>query len=70
MVTAVPFRVERLQATRYDHRTEVQADTSNILIVGGGGSSNTWELRSSNGSFLNSGSLNNTRSGGHTMTQY
>lgn len=34
------------------------------------GSSNTWELRSSAGAFISSGTLNADRIEGHTQTQY
>ena len=65
-----------LQATRYDHRAEVQSDTGNVLIVGGGaecfilGSQDTWELRSSTGGLVSNGSLNKSRPGAHTETEY
>ena len=51
-------------------KPEVQTDTGNVLLIGGGGSSFTWELRSNTGALVSNGNLNNTRSGGHSQTQY
>src|SRR5439155_871250 len=54
---------------RVCHTSEVQSDTGNVMIVGSGitGSKDNWELRSSAGSPISSGTLDNARSNGHTQ---
>lgn len=51
-------------------KSEVQADTGNVLLIGDGGSSFTWELCSNTGALVSNGNLNTTRSDVHSQMQY
>jgi WD40 repeat protein len=65
----IPGGTGTLWASRQGHKAAVQSDTGNILITGGLLSSGTWELRASNGAYVNNGSLSAIHTTGHSLTE-